>query len=339
MTEPLVYLIEGDEPTLVFEAVGSLVRDVLGDADRSLAVEDYAGDDVDLASVADGCATPPLLVERRIVVVREIGRYSADEIAPLVAYLENPLPTTVLILAGGGGQVPSKMVAAVKAHGRVDSTRVEARRAADWLRERLRHASVRFDPEAEAALRDHLGEDVSRLVPILELLVTVYGEGARIGPADLLPYIGEAGSVTPWAFTDAIDAGHADVALERLHRLLQAGERHPLVVLSILHRHLESLLRVDDPSIRTEAQAAAAMGIPKGRSTYPAKKALAAAACWGSAGIAEGIGLIADAEVDLKGASAWTEEAVLEVLVARLCRLARTSVGPRRRAPARAGRD
>lgn len=330
-----VYLIDGDDRTLVSEAVGSLVRGILGDGDRSLAVQDYSGDEVDFAAIADGCATPPLLVERRIVVVRDVGRYNTEDVAPLVAYLQDPLPTTVLVLAGGGGQVPAKLVAAVKSHGRVESTKVEARQAADWLKDRLRRSPLHFDAQAESALRDHLGEDVSRLVPILDLLVTVYGEGARLGPAEIEPYLGEAGSVTPWVFTDAIDAGQADVALQRLHRLLGAGDRHPLVVLAILHRHLQSLLRVDDPSIRTEAQAAAAMGIPKGRSTFPAKKALGAAQRWGSAGIAEGIGLLADAEVDLKGASAWPEQAVLEVLVARLCRLARTTVAGR--SPARAG--
>ena len=69
------------------------------------------------------------------------------------------------------------------------------------------------------------------------------------------------------------------------------------------------------------------------RSAYPAKKALGTARRWGSAAIAEAVGLVADAELDLKGASAWAPEAVLEVLVARLCRLARAtagSSGPRR---------
>jgi DNA polymerase III subunit delta len=338
-TPQAVHLIDGDDPTLVAEAVGTLVRAVLGDADRSLAVEEYAGDDVDLAVVADGCATPPFLAERRIVVVRDVGRFSAEEVAPLVAYLEDPLPTTVLVLAGGGGQVPARLVAAVKAHGRAESTRVEGRQAGDWLRDRLKRSSLRFHPDAETALRVHLGEDVSRLVPILDLLVAVYGEGAQIDPADLEPYMGEAGSVTPWAFTDAIDAGETETALDRLHRLLGAGDRHPLVVLAILHRHVQSLLRVDDPGVRTEADAAAALGIAKGRSTYPAKKALTAARRWGSAGIAEGIGLLADAEVDLKGASAWPEEAVLEVLVARLCRLARAPGSPRLPARSGAGRQ
>jgi DNA polymerase-3 subunit delta len=101
--------------------------------------------------------------------------------------------------------------------------------------------------------------------------------------------------------------------------------------LAIVARHVQSLMRVDGAAIRTEVEAAEAMGIAKGRSTYPAKKALAAAGRWGSANIADAVALVAEAEVDLKGASAWPAEAVLEVLVARLCRLARPP-----RAPARA---
>ena len=54
--------------------------------------------------------------------------------------------------------------------------------------------------------------------------------------------------------------------------------------------------------------------------------------------MAEAIGLVADAEVDLKGASAWPAEAVLEVLVARLCRLARARGGAGAAAGRSAGR-
>lgn len=323
-----VYLVDGDDSTLLSEAVGELVAQLLGDGDRSLAVEDHGGEEVDLAAVADGCATPPFLVDRRIVVVRDAGRFTTDEVGPLLSYLEDPLSTTALVIAGGGGQVPAKLVTAVKAKGRVSSTKVDSRQAGDWLRDRLRHAPLSFDGSAEGLIRDHLGEDVSRFVPLIDVLVAVYGERARVSAEDVEPYLGEAGSVTPWAFTDAIDAGQADVALERMHRLLGAGDRHPLVLLAIIGRHVASLMRVDGPAIRTETQAAEAMGIAKGRSTYPAKKALTSAGRWGSAGIAEAISLVADAEVDLKGASAWPGEAVLEVLVARLCRLARSAGGP-----------
>lgn len=325
-SDPVV-LVEGGDPTLVAEAVAAVVSQLVGEDDRSLAVEDHGGEEIDLAAVADACATPPFLVSRRVVVIRDIGRFSTEDVSPLLAYLEDPLPTTALVLVAGGGAVAAKLAAAVKAKGRVVSTSVDARRAGDWLHERIRSAGFRVDREAEDRLQRHLGEDVSRLVPILSVLQSAYGAGAHLGVEEIEPYLGTAGSVTPWAFTDAIDAGDTAEALSHLRRLLEGGERHPLVVLAILNRHVQSLMRVDGPSIRTEAQAAEAMGIAEGRSTFPAKKAVRSARQWGSANIAEALGLLADAEVDLKGGSGWAAETVLEVLVARLCRMSRTRPG------------
>jgi DNA polymerase-3 subunit delta len=328
-----VVLIDGDDPTLLSEAVRAIIGDLVTSEERDLAVEDFSGEEVDLARVADTCATPPFLSARRIVIVRDAGRFSTDEVAPLLAYLEDPLPTTVLILVAGGGTIPSKLAAAVKARGHVQSTKVVPREARDWVRSRIRAAPLRVDSQAEGLIEAHLGEDVSRLGALLEVLVAAYGEGAAVSPAQVEPYLGEAGGVAPWTFTDAIDAGRTADALAQLHRLLGGGERHPLVVLAILHRHVQSLLRIDSPSIQTEGDAAAAMGIGPGRSTYPAKKALGTVRRWGSASVAEALGLVADAELDLKGASAWPPEAVLEVLVARLGRLARATVGTTTQSP------
>jgi DNA polymerase III subunit delta len=318
------WLVEGDDPTLIADGVRSLVDDLLGDTDRALALEDFGGEDLDLGSVAEACQTPPFLADRRVVIVRDIGRFSPDEVGPLVEYLQDPLPTTALILAAGGGRVAPKLVAGVKKVGHVTATKVESRDSKAWVRRRLHEGPVELDAGAEALLGAHLGDDVGRLTALMDVLAAAYGEGATIDAGALEPYLGEAGGVAPWDLTDAIDSGHTEVALGRLHRLLGAGDRHPLVVLAIIERHLTSILRVDGPSITTEKQAAAALGIAAGRSTYPAKKALAGARRLGSERIAELVGLVAEAEVALKGGSTWPSELVLEVLVARLCRIMRS---------------
>jgi DNA polymerase-3 subunit delta len=292
-------------------------------------VEDYGGDEVDLAAVADACATPPFLAGRRIVVVRDVGRWSTEELAPLLSYLEDPLPTTVLVLAAGGGRSAPKLVAAAKAHGHVRGTAVTSREASGWIRDRVRHSPVRLDAAAESLVEAHLGEDLSRLGAILEVLAAAYPATGRLGPQDVAPYLGEAGAVAPWDLTDAIDWGQAEVALTLTHRMLEAGGRHPLVVLATLQRHVLAMARVDSPSIANEADAAAAMGIAKGRSTFPAKKALGSARNLGPAGVAEAVCLVAEAELSLKGKLDWPPELVLEVLVARLCRLSRSGRGAR----------
>jgi DNA polymerase III subunit delta len=321
--EPSVWLVDGDDATLVAEAVKGVVDEHLGGEDRSLVVEDHGGDEVDLAAVADACRTPPFLATRRIVVLRDVGRWSTEDVTPLLAYLEDPLPTTVLILAAGGGRIAPKLVAAAKAHGHIRGTAVTSREATEWIRDRVRHSAVRLDAAAEARLVAHLGEDLSRLGSILDVLAAAYPHAGRLGPDEVTPYLGEAGSVAPWDLTDAIDRGQTEVALTLMHRMLEAGERHPLVVLATLHRHVAAMVRVESPSISNEADAAAAMGIAKGRSTFPARKALTAARNLGSAGVAEAVCLVADAELALKGKLDWPGELVLEVLVARLCRLSR----------------
>ena len=305
------WLINGDDPTLVEEAARSKIAERSGD--DPMAVEDYGGEEIDLAAVADACRTPPFLAARRVVVVRYIGRFGADEVAPLLEYLAEPLVTTDLILVGGGGKPATRLTDAIKKAGGLIETRVDGRDAKPWVRERAAARGIRFDAAAEGVLLNHLGEDLSRLVGLLEVLRAVYGEGAKVGPEELEPYLGDAGAVAPWELTDAIDNGETAAALAALHRMLAAGERHPLVVLASLHRHVATMLRLDDP------------GIAKGRSTFPAKKALTQLRRIGPGAVVEMCGLVADAEVALKGASALPPEMVLEVLVARLCRVARVS--------------
>ncbi|HUR22338.1 MAG TPA: DNA polymerase III subunit delta [Acidimicrobiales bacterium] len=325
------WLVKGDDPTLVADAVRHLVQE-LSAGDPS-AVEEHSGDDVDAGAIAEACQTPPFLAERRVVVAREVGRFRTEELAPLLGWLDDPLPTTALVLTAGGGQVSQKLVNAVKKVGTVvDTAAGKGRARTQWLTDRLKAAPVRLDRRAAEQLGAHLGEDVARLTTLLDALAVAYGEGATITTDELEPFLGEAGSVAPWDLTDAIDRGREGTAdaLSHLHRMLGAGERHALVVLATLHRHYAAMLRLDGANVRDASEAAALLGT----APYPAKKAMVQARRLGSAKIAQAIEWLAEADVDLRGAKAWPDILVLEVLVARLSRLtagAGPGAGVRRR--------
>ena len=222
-----VHLVTGDDDSLVMTAVSDLVRRLVGEGDRSLMVDDLDGDDLEVAAIVDAAQTPSFLTERRVVVARGVGRYSTGDVAALVAYLGDPLPTTDLVLVAGG--------------------------------------------------------------------------------------------VPPWDLTDAVDRGDTAGALALLHRMMGAGDRHPLQVMAILHAHVVRFLKLDGVDARDEAAAAAALGIKPG---FPVRKALDQYRRLGSAGTARALALLAQADLDLRGAKEWSEELVMEVLVARLSRLA-----------------
>ncbi|HWC40140.1 MAG TPA: DNA polymerase III subunit delta [Acidimicrobiales bacterium] len=317
------YLVAGDDPSLVGEAARELVRDLVGEDDAALLVEEHGGEDEpDIGSVLDACATPPFLTSHRVVVLREAGRLRAEQVADLVSYLDDPQPTASLVLVAGGGTIPPKLANAVRRRGEVvDASAPSGRSRSPWLESRVRESAVQLDRSALDLLGAHLGEDLGRLSGMLEALTAAYGDGAKLGVEEVEPFLGEAGGVAPWDLTDAIDRADTAGALEALHRMTGAGGRHPLVVMATLHRHYAAMLRLDGASVHTEADAAAVLGA---RSTFVAGKALRQARRLGRVDVGRAITLLAAADQDLRGASACPAEVVMEILVARLSRL-----GPR----------
>lgn len=325
----IAWYVKGDDEALVRQRVSELVAELTTDP---FAVEDFSGEDDDLTAVLDACATPPFLGDSRVVVARNVGRFRAEELAPLIAWLEHPLPTTSLIVVAGGGTVSQKLVNAVKKVGTViDASPGTGKARTSWLVAKMKEGPVKLDAAAGNMLSEHLGEDVSRLSGVLDALAAAYGEGASIGVEELAPFLGQAGAVAPWDLTDAIDRGDTAGALSHLHRIMGAGERHPLVVMATLHRHYSAMLRLDGAGVAGESEAAALLGM----APFPAKKALTQARKLGWDGITRAVTLLAEADLALRGAAGWTDDMVMDVLVARLSRLVRArpaaSAGARRR--------
>ena len=316
-----VHLVTGDDESLLSSGVLELVHHLVGDEDRSLMVDEFDGPDYDLGTVADAALTPAFLTERRVVVARGIGRFGAEDVAPLVAYLADPLPTTDLVLAGGGGRLAKALTDALKQAG-VNTIETgaptKARDRADWVAQQVADAGLQLDGAAQAHVVGWMGEDAGRLPSVLDTLVSTFGTARRLTRDDIAPFLGEAGDVPPWDLTDAIDRGDTTLALSLLHRMTGSGERHPLQVLATLHNHYVRMLKLDGAGARDEASAAAAMGIKPG---FPARKALEQYRRLGSNGITRAVALLAQADLDLRGAKDWPESLVMEVLVARLTKL------------------
>jgi len=329
------YLVKGDDASVVAQEVRALLNEVVGDHDHALVVEEIGGgpgEELSVGAVVDACLTPPFLVDRRVVVVREAGRLLTADVPRLVEVIGDPLPSTVLILVGGGGTVPAPLVKAVNAAGRIiDVTTSKAGERKAWLHDHLRGAPVKLEPAAADLLAAHVGEDLGRVEGLLGALSAAYGEGARISAEDLAPYLGEAGNVPRYELTDAIDKGDPGRALIVLHRMLDAGGLVPVQVLATLHGHFANMLALDGDDVASERDAAALLGT----APFVAKKALEQSRRLGSARIAEAINLIAAADLDVRGASGLNAEVVVEILVARLARQTRPARQRRPRATAR----
>jgi DNA polymerase-3 subunit delta len=326
-----VFLVKGDDPTLVNDAVRDTVDELVGDADRTLVVEEldadsYAVEGVDDAHVGvlvSAAETAPFLGDRRVVVARHAGLFSsADRVEPLVAYLGAPLETTRLVVVWEKGPrqqrlspVPKNLAAAVeKAGGEVIAAGTpRGKGKAEHLARELDRRGLDLDRAALDLVAARLGEDVGRARALVDTLVATYGTASKLGADEVEPYLVGEGDAAPWDLTDAIDKGDIEGSLAVLHRMLGAG-RHPLQLMYSLQSHYGQLLALDGADVVDEKGAAELLGV-KG---YPAKKAWQLSKRLESRQVREAIELLAQADLDLRGAKAWPDDLVMEVLVARL---------------------
>ncbi len=324
---PPITLLKGDDEVVLRDAVRLLVDELVGDDDRSLVVEDVEVGATDedgrdpLLALVDAAQTPPFLTEHRVVVGRLAEkRERNDQVAALVEYLADPLPTTRLVLEWRTGKIPKALVEAIDAAGGQQVDTSPGRKVADWVQQHLADTGLKVDADGRRRLVTWVGDEPSRLLGLIDLLRSTYGD-AKLGVDDLEPFLGDDGGVPPWELTDAIDRGDRALALELLHRMLGQGERHPFQILATLHSHVARILRLDGAEVTTDKQAAEVLGV-RG-STFPAKKALGQARKLGHDRIVRMLDLLAEADLDLRGGKAWPDNLVLEVLVARLATMSR----------------
>src|SRR5881396_926780 len=99
-----VYLLHGDEDVLKDEAVRALLGAAADPGARDFNYDTRFAADLDAEAFHSLVNTPPMLAERRAVVLRsvdQLGKRKSKLRDELGRYLSTPNPTTVLVLVGG----------------------------------------------------------------------------------------------------------------------------------------------------------------------------------------------------------------------------------------------
>ena len=331
-------VVVGTDATMVYDALHNVVLDALGSLDPSFALQDFTAKDVTAGGepigsrVLEALNTPPFLVERRVVVVRDAQSLVADEVTAILSWMSDPAPGIALVV----GVVGAKSNKLVKGAAHVVEVNVGSRsqdRMA-FVQAKFEEYRVTIDKATAQRIVEQVGDDISRIDSIARSLFSIYGT-SPLNFSQVQPYLGDAGDVPEWDLTDAIDSGDAASAIKVARRMLDSKSRAGLQIVNMLQRHYLRMARLEGSGVRSDDDAAALLGINR----YPAGKSLRVSERLGAERISAAVHMIANADVDLKGGVSYggkdlntdldvTELTVIEVLVARLAKMTQ---GARRR--------
>ena len=217
----------GDEDYLRDEAVGRVVAAYIDPATRDFNLDQLRGSDVTAEDLASVVATPPMMAEHRVAVVRDAQGLSVKAREVVEAAAKAPEPGLILVLSAA---IPSgskaKFYDELKKHAvSVEYARLSQDDAPGWVMETAREElGVEVEPDAARALVGGVGVDLGTLTSELKKLASYVQDRKRVTLDDVRAVGGVIPRQDRWAWFDMVAERRFRDALESLPVLLESGE-------------------------------------------------------------------------------------------------------------------
>ena len=238
-------------------ALAEVIELVVDPQLRDFTLSVFEADDADQRVICSEARTVPFLAARRLVVVRKAHRLELrSKKAPVALYLEDPCPTTCLVLvAAQMGERQKKdgderkkrekrqsnLVSLAARHGVVvNFPSLKAPGVIRWVQDEVAGLGKTISPRAAAELQQLAGSDLSQVNNELQKVVAYVGAKERIEQDDVIAAVSDVHQETTYALADAFSDQDAVGALNVLDNLIREGEK-ATTVLGRMNWQLERL--------------------------------------------------------------------------------------------------
>ena len=233
-----VYLLHGDEDVLKDEAVRALLAAAVDPAARDFNVDSRFAADLDAEAFNALVNTPPMLAERRAVVLRgvdQLGKRKSKLRDELVRYLGSPNPTTVLVLVASAGEDPDPEVA--RRATSVALGALEPERVPRWITHHATKLALTLEPDAVDLLIGAVGNDLGALASELGKLAALAGDRPATA-ADVSALVGVRRGETVHDLVDAALERQAARAAHLIEPVLEQAGMSGVKIVTALGTHL-----------------------------------------------------------------------------------------------------
>jgi DNA polymerase III subunit delta len=223
-----VFFLFGEEEYLKDELATSLVAAHLDPATRDFNFDQVRGADTTPEALASILATPPMMAEWRVVVVRETQALatSSRTRAVIEEALERRTPGLALIMIA---TLPDKAKAQIyeKLKKQAVAVAFPLLNAADvpgWLMERARTDGYELQPKAAQAMASAMGPELGVLLQELKKLYDFTRDRKKIKLEDVTEVVGSVPRQNRWEWFDMLGERRFPEARAALPILLDSGE-------------------------------------------------------------------------------------------------------------------
>lgn len=216
-----VYYLTGDEDVLKDELIALLADRVVEPSVREFNMDVRLASDLDGEALHALVETPPMLAERRMVVLRHVDQWrkNAKVWQVLERYLEHPSPTTTLVVTATAGAKAHASLAKRATHVEVGPLRPD--RLVKWVQMKAEQVSLALTDDGAEHLIAAVGADLAQLGMEIEKLAAA-ADGRDVGADMVGELVGVRRGETAEEWVGAVLTREIPRAVSGLHPVLAA---------------------------------------------------------------------------------------------------------------------
>ncbi|MDB5148482.1 MAG: holA, partial [Mucilaginibacter sp.] len=185
-----LYLLHGEEPYFIDLVSNYVEHHVLPEHERGFNQTVAYGKDTDIMTVLNAAKRYPMMADYQVVLVKEAQdmKWGKDDdnkksIDPVLSYLENPLPSTILVFCYKYGKFDKrkKTYKAIEKNGLIfESATLYDNKVPAWVEGYVSDKGYKMNQQASAMIAEYLGNDLSKIANELEKLMLNVSAGQEI---------------------------------------------------------------------------------------------------------------------------------------------------------------
>lgn len=257
-----IYFLMGEEPYYIDAIEKYIEENILTEEEKGFNQTILYGRDVSIEDIVSTAKRFPMMAERQVLIVKEAQDLSRT-IENLISYVENPQPTTVLVICYKYKKIDKrkKLYKAILKMGVLfESKKLYDNQVPDWIGRVMKGKGYSITPKASQMLVEFLGNDLAKVNNELEKLQIICKPQEQITAEIIEENIGISKDYNNFELQNAISSRNAKKAFGIIQYFAHNPKSHPLVLtVSLLFSFFTKVLKYH--ALDNKSQAPRALGV------------------------------------------------------------------------------
>lgn len=263
-----VYFLQGEEPYFIDLIADYIEQHALAESEKGFNQVVLYGKDVDMSTILLQAKRYPMMSDRAVVIVKEaqmiadIDRESG--IKQLEAYLQHPLPSTILVFCYKLKVLDGRksLAKTVNKHAVLLTTKkLYENQVPAWINGYIKSKDLQISPKATLLLSEYIGSDIARLANEIDKLALNLKAGQTIDERMVQDNVGISKEYNIFELQTAIIQGNVLKANRIIQYFAANPKNNPIIPnLTLLFSFFTKLLCLHAAPDKSEAAISKSLG-------------------------------------------------------------------------------